>query len=186
MKRKVKTGHKKKKKKLKNGFVRIDRTKFREDGNVLITGQARTCLPDALCCLLGVEDAEPVRAAIMGGDLYTDALLVKAQYYVETLGRWLPGVTREFDKTGGLAYHIVMTTGRKLLLHLHISDGPEDEDPDHHCVAYDGLHVMDNNSRKKPIRIVADDRSSVRRARAVFDALYPTMHVRIHNVYELK
>ena len=193
------TGIKKKAKKRKGGYTDKGRLAFKSEGGVLATGHAHTCIPDALFVLLSTllttpPDLETVRTAIMGGDLYKDALFTTAQAYIESLGRLsptspplhrLPCVTKEFLLKGGPAYHLLNTTGRLFLVHLLVSYGPDDKEPDDHCVAYDGLTVRDNGQYKKVKELDDGDRSSPEKARDVFDSLYKGMMVRIKNVYEL-
>jgi hypothetical protein len=193
------TGIKKKAKKRKGGYTDKGRLAFKSEGGVLATGHARTCIPDALFVLLSTllttpPDLETVRTAIMGGDLYKDALFTTAQAYIESLGRLsptspplhrLPCVTKDFLLKGGPAYHLLNTTGRLFLVHLLVSYGPDDKEPDDHCVAYDGLTVRDNGQYKKVKELDDGDRSSPEKARDVFDSLYKGMMVRIKNVYEL-
>lgn len=185
------TGHKKKAKKKKGGYTDKGRIAFKSEGGVLVTGHARTCLPDALFLLLHSlslvtdDDKDNVQVAIMGDDLYKDALFTTAQTYVKSFGLSLPGVTAEFNTRGGLAYNLLNAKGRKFIVHLLVSFGPHDKDPDDHCVAYDGITVRDNNKYKK-VKVLDDgDRSSPDMARNVFDSLYPKMMVRIKNVFEL-
>ena len=183
------TGIKKKAKKKKGGYTDKGRLAFKSEGGVLATGQAHTCIPDALFVLLSTvlslaPDLDTIRAAIMGADLYTDALFTTAQSYVESLGLHLPCVTKYFLLEGGPAFHLLNTTGR-FVVHLLVSYGPHDKDPDDHCVAYDGLTVRNNNQYTKVVVLDAGDRSSPESARKVFDSLYPNMMVRIKNVYEL-
>ena len=70
-------------------------------------------------------------------------------------------------------------------MQLLVSFGPHDSDPDEHCVAYDGVTVRDNNQYKKVKELDNADRSSPTNARKVFNSLYPSMTVRLKNVYEL-
>ena len=188
-KRKVK-GHQQKAKKKKTGFTNKGRLAFKSEGGVLATGQARTCLPDALYVLLPsllvlAPDLDTVRTAIMGTELFKDALFTTAQTYVQTLGLRLSCITKDFCLKGGPAYHVFNTTGRFLVVHLLVSFGAHDKEPDDHCVAYDGVTVRDNNQYKKVKQLDDGDRASPENARKVFDSLYPNMMVRVKNVYEL-
>ena len=58
--------------------------------------------------------------------------------------------------------------------------------PTRRCVALDGITVRDNNQYKKVKELDDDDRSSPDMAREVFNSLYPSMTVRIKNVFELR
>ena len=115
-----------------------------------------------------------------------DALFTTAQTYVKSLGMRLrlESVTPKFTFKGGPAFHILQTQGL-FLVHLLVSYGSQDQEPDDHCVAYDGLTIRDNNMYKKVKELDDGDRSSPTKAREVFDSLYPRMMVRIKNVYEL-
>ena len=184
-KRKKATGHKQKAKKKKGGFTNKSRCAFKADGNALATGSMRTCIPDALYALLHGPDVATVRSAIMGDDLYADALFTSAQSYVATLGMSLRCVTSEFNLKGGLAFNLLNARGRRFLVQLLISYGPRDDDPDDHCIAYDGLTLRDNNQYRK-VKVLDDgDRATKEAARAVFDSLSPNMMIRIKNVFEL-
>ena len=183
------TGHKKKAKKRKGGYTDKGRLEFKSEGGVLATGQKRTCIPDALFVLLPAllttpPDLETVRTAIMGADLYKDALYAVAQTFATSLGTHLEHVTPKFLIKGGPEYHLLQTQGL-FLVHLLVSYGPDDDDPDDHCVAYDGLTVRDNNQYKKVKELDDNDRSTTDLARAVFKSLYPKMMVRIKSIYEL-
>jgi hypothetical protein len=125
-----------------------------------------------------------VRSAIMGDDLYSDARFTAAQTFVESCGMLLARVTQRFDMKGGLAYNLLNARGL-FLVHLSISYGPHDDDPDDHCVAYDGLTVRDNNQYKKVKDLDDGDRATKEGARKLFDSLYPNMMVRIENVFQL-
>ena len=191
-KRKKATGHKKKAGKTEGGYTDKGRLAFKAEGNTLVTGSARTCIPDALCVLLDIAMAttplcpDAVRSAIMGDDLYSDARFTAAQTFVQdSCGMLLTRVTQRFEMKGGLAYNLLNVRGL-FLVHLSVSYGPHDDDPDDHCVAYDGLTVRDNNRYKKVRQLDDGDRATKEDARKVFNSLYPNMSVRIKNVFELR
>jgi hypothetical protein len=177
------------------GFVREGRLALRQRGGVLVTGTRRTCVPDALANLLVVCDADELaalQAMCPGGD--ADVRFTAADAMVrDVYGFALTRVSREFMSVpDGPALAILRARGRKLIVQLSIrfkrSDPRFASDPscDLHAVAYDGETIYDNNMYVKPLHLQAKERASAHAARAAFDALYPTMEVRIKNVYELQ
>ena len=169
------------------GFTDKGRLAFRNEGGVLVTGNKRTCVPDAISQLLPAfsikVDIETVRS-MMQNDPDQDTKFTKADEYVQQYDLTLQRVTQRFMVKGGPELALLNTTGF-FVVQLTIAYNKDDKVPDKHCVAYDGLTVRDNYKHSKVKEIDATDRSSPENARAVFNSLFPKMQVRIKNVYEL-
>ena len=169
------------------GFTDKGRVDFRNEGGVLVTGNKRSCVPDAISQLLPAfsikTDVETVRS-MMPDAADQDTKFIKADEYVQQFGLTLQRVTQRFMIKGGPELALLNTTGF-FVVQLTIAYDKNDKNPDKHCVAYDGLTVRDNYKYSKVKEIEATDRSSPENARAVFNSLFKNMQVRIKNVYEL-
>ena len=175
------------------GYTDKGRLVFKAEGGVLRTGNARTCVPDALFNLLAErelvpntdEASEMVRAALIH-DPDANVLFANANALVcDRFGLSLDRVTKHFMIKGGPAYHLLHATGL-FLVQLRITDGSDDKNPDLHCVAYDG-HTIRDNYRYAKVKMLDDgNRASVDAARDVFNSLVRGCRVEIKNIYQLK
>lgn len=168
------------------GFTDKGRMEFKEEGGHLITGNKRSCLPDALGMLLmslSISVKPEELRSIMPTDPDENTRFVAADEYVTQFGLTLQRVTQRFMQKGGVAYHLLNATGR-FVVQLRITEGKEDKTPDLHCVAYDGETVRDNFKYAKVKNLDASDRMPGN-AHKVFDSLFKNLEVRIKNVYEL-
>ena len=169
------------------GYTDKGRIAFKNEGGALITGGKRTCVPDALGMLLlslSIEVDMTSLYAIMPTHPDRNTRFTVANTYVEQFGLTLQRVTSRFMKQkGGIAFHLLNASGL-FIVQLRITNGKNDNEPDLHCVAYDGLTVRDNCRYSKVKELDATDRTETK-AREVFDSLFPGLEVRINNVYEL-
>ena len=171
------------------GYTDKGRTAYRRGGGRLVSGTRRTCVPDALVMLLDTHGAsvseEVVRTAV-SDDLDQNVRFLDADTYTRREhGLQFTRVTKQFMRTGGVAYHVLQQRGRLLAIQLRITNDKDDSEPDLHVVAFDGSTIRDNAADIK-VKIVGQaDRGSPEAAHALFDSLAPGLLVRIKNVYEL-
>eukprot|EP00908_Phaeocystis_cordata_P016495 Transcript_27755.p1 GENE.Transcript_27755~~Transcript_27755.p1 ORF type:complete len:381 (+),score=145.37 Transcript_27755:237-1379(+) len=192
-KRKPKSGAQKrdakKAKAAEGGYTNKGRMVFRDEGNVLITGGERTCLPDALGQLLpafGVDVSEEEVRRIMPADAEHNTLFTAADAFVAAHGLELARVTPLFNNVKGGPELALLNAVGFFVVQLRVTEGKDDKSPDLHCIAYDGVQLIDNYKYSKVKVIDASDRASKEDARAPFDSLFPGLTVRITNVYELR
>ena len=171
------------------GHVDKGRQKYRDEGNVLVTGTKRDCLQ---CAVINVAPdgfgmtLEGLVALAPGADQNTSFAAVDA-YLRDGRGWSLPRVSREFlSVPGGPELAVLRETGRRLVLQLALTYNNADKNPDLHCVAYDGTVVKDNSQHSKVKEVIASDRSDPASALAVLQSLFKGLKVHVKNVYELR
>ena len=169
------------------GYTDKGRAVYRNDGGVLVTGDKRTCVADAVSHLLpsfAIEVHVDTVRTMMSDDLDQDTKFVEADKCVRQFGLTLQRVTQRFMVKGGPELALLKSTGL-FVVQLAIALDKDDKKPDKHCVAYDGATVRDNYKYAKVKEIDSTDRASPEAARAVINSLFKNMQVRIKNVYEL-
>jgi hypothetical protein len=183
------------------GYTDKSRRRFVAAGGALITGNARTCLSDAVATLVSsvraLRDGDDATWPLLGAMRSTleenareqgsrDARFVAAAAFLrQQMGADLRRVTHEFQRPGGPELALLQAFGRLLVVQLQIKDGPDDKEPDLHCVAYDGLTLRDSYSHTSVKVLDKGDSASVAAARALFQSIADGCIVRIKNVYEL-
>ena len=169
------------------GYTDKGRAVYRNDGGVLVTGDKRTCVADAVSHLLpsfAIEVHVDTVRTMMSDDLDQDTKFAEADKCVRQFGLTLQRVTQRFMVKGGPELALLKSTGL-FVVQLAIALDKDDKKPDKHCVAYDGATVRDNYKYAKVKEIDSTDRASPEAARAVINSLFKNMQVRIKNVYEL-
>ena len=170
------------------GYTDKGRMAFKKEGGTLVTGNERSCVPDALFLLLSLSisvSVETVRAIMPDGPDQNTKFSV-ADKFVKQFGLTLKRVTGTFNYgvKGGTALSLLRTKGL-FIVQLRIAYNKDDKAPDLHCIAYDGSTLRDNYQRAKVKELDSTDRSCSENARKVFDSFSPGLEVRIKNVYEL-
>jgi len=169
------------------GFTLTARGKVRKLGINVPVGNEYTCLPDALHTLIeylapkmAIKQKE-VRAALTRSD-GKDPDVSMAMEYVDQHKMKLR-FRRELSSPASL----FSTRGGTFLVRLRIVSD-EDEDPDHHFVAYlaEPGFVVDNH-RRQPVPTIDDkDRTSNQEAIKVFSSLFPgAERIQLTSVHEL-
>eukprot|EP00966_Prymnesium_polylepis_P112218 2596097-Prymnesium_polylepis.1 len=93
----------------------------------------------------------------------------EADKYVSQFDLTLERVTKDYQKKGGEAFHLLQSS-EKYVVQLCITTDKDDPTPDLHCVAYDGETVRDNYRYSKVKVLDASDRETPENARGVFNS----------------
>ena len=167
------------------GFIKENRTGYRIN-YPLATQHERACLPVAVYYGLrrsGIEVSLDHVCSMYSTDGNTTFSV--AQEYVKQFGLTLERVTKDFKVKGGEALAILKKRSGLYIVQLLLTFDNNDKFPDKHCVFYNGSELMDNQKYSKMIEIEERDRESSEAARAVFNAIAPTLKVQVSNVYQL-
>ena len=95
-------------------------------------------------------------------------------------------VSSSFAVKGGPAFALLQLRSGLYVVQLSVTTDNNDKNPEHHCVFYNGMEIIDNQGTSKILQIEESDRQSVAAARVVFKANYATdIKVLVSNVYQL-
>lgn len=124
------------------GYIRMERSQVRAETGMLVTGNNRTCLEDAVANgslwiekRFGVQiDCEKLRSLF---DKSTNTKFVEVRNYLREISLDLVRCTAEFMLCGGPELRLLKERQGLFIVQLIITLDNNDKDPDLHCVFYD-------------------------------------------------
>ena len=174
------------------GHTIYRRKEFRDGGGAIANAAAgiRSCLPDSVWAILKNnlnrgETIDELRTVIPpDGDTTFKAM---AEFLYE-IGISFKQVTARFSKKGGCALMLFNTTGL-FVLQLNIIPDDKSKESELHCIAYDGVWLLDSYIYAKPIKIDDVNRKDKINAKAAIRALFAKtamVRIEVKNIYEIK